>query len=935
MSSSSADQATALVLQALQTLYHDPNSISKKRANEWLEEFQHSVDAWQTCHTLLTSPEAPLEGRLFSAQTLRAKILYDLSQLPREQLPPLRDSLLSSLAPLCQPSAPAGSKAVLTQLCLALADLALQMPEWSGVVGGMIEQFGKDPSTVVILLGFLKALPEEAGNPRIPLSNDEVQAMLTALVSGSAEQVLGVLTMYIQATGVTTQIQISVFETLRSWLQAGEVMASQVASTPLFDASFDALASDQLFDAAVDVLCDLIHETQEVEDNVEVVQQIVPRVIALQPQLEEHKEDPDRIRGYCRILCEAGECYKDLIARHPQDLLPLVQSIAECAAYPDLDIVPITFQFWYTLAMTLGRQPNDPSLQPILAIYQSLQSIIIGHLHFPADDEHQTAQERDEFRTFRHRMGDTLKDCCHLLGAPTCLKRSYDLIVDAMSKASPSWQEIEAPLFSMRSMGAEVDPEDDEVLPHIMDMLPKLPDHPKIRYAAILVISRYTEWIDRHPDNLAFQLQYISAGFDMAEDEVSAAAAQAMRFMCQDCRQHLVPFLPQLHTFVNSVGDKLDQSDMVEVCEAIGYVISSMNPPQAAQALNEFCQPLIQQIQSVVVAEGEVDKPTLVKLADTLEQLDSYLNIVRSIEPLPQACYNTPAEIYGILDSFLDKYAKLHYISERVGTVLRRGLTFFPPQALESIVQPLLNRMVRSFEQTGFPSYLWITGKVTAKFGEIANSGNQELGELLVGSFENLTNAMAKLLQTKVAIEIPDVMDDYDHLFMAYLTAIPNLTLSSPSVRLGVSHVLASLTCPSTETILISLDVLANLSIHVHAPPIASTLNTYGKVIVSILINGVVTDFPEDSLDQVQTVLNALTSSGNPQEIEGWFREAIGDLPGHLVPNEAKQGFLGDVHGHLADQSSDKLRNGLINLVRAARRAKERGRQARKSLGAV
>jgi transportin-3 len=44
------------------------------------------------------------------------------------------------------------------------------MPEWQNVVGGMIERFGKDPGTVGILLGFLKALVEEAGNSRIPLS---------------------------------------------------------------------------------------------------------------------------------------------------------------------------------------------------------------------------------------------------------------------------------------------------------------------------------------------------------------------------------------------------------------------------------------------------------------------------------------------------------------------------------------------------------------------------------------------------------------------------------------------------------------------------------------------------------------------------------------------------------------------------------------------
>lgn len=99
-----------------------------------------------------------------------SKILYDLSQLPREQLPPLRDSLLSSLSPLVLANAPSGSKAVLVQLSLALADLALQMPEWADVVQGMIERFGKDPSTVTVLLRFLKALVEEVGNSRLTVA---------------------------------------------------------------------------------------------------------------------------------------------------------------------------------------------------------------------------------------------------------------------------------------------------------------------------------------------------------------------------------------------------------------------------------------------------------------------------------------------------------------------------------------------------------------------------------------------------------------------------------------------------------------------------------------------------------------------------------------------------------------------------------------------
>lgn len=43
MASTSADAATQAVIQALQSLYHDPDQAGKRKANDWLQEFQHSV----------------------------------------------------------------------------------------------------------------------------------------------------------------------------------------------------------------------------------------------------------------------------------------------------------------------------------------------------------------------------------------------------------------------------------------------------------------------------------------------------------------------------------------------------------------------------------------------------------------------------------------------------------------------------------------------------------------------------------------------------------------------------------------------------------------------------------------------------------------------------------------------------------------------------
>ena len=324
------------------------------------------------------------------------------------------------------------------------------------------------------------------------------------------------------------------FACLHSWLVSGEVSVRDLASTTLFSYSFEALASDNLFDAAVEVVCQLIHETQEIDENMDVIELIVPKVIELKIRLAENQEDPDKVRGYARIFTEAGETYRFLLLQHTPTFFPIVEAIGECSAYPDLDIVPITFPFWMRLAQMLGKKPSPDPL--FVGAYKTLLTVMINHLHFPLEITSLSGQEAENFRSFRHVMGDTLKDCCTVLRTDNCLMVAYQQVATALTRNAP-WQEVEAPLFALRSMGAELDLKDSISVPKIMDLIPSLPSHPRVRYTALMIVSRYTEWINRHPDYIRIQLQYISAGFDDADSEVCAAAGQALKYMCQDCKE--------------------------------------------------------------------------------------------------------------------------------------------------------------------------------------------------------------------------------------------------------------------------------------------------------------------------------------------------------------------------------------------------------------
>lgn len=341
----------------------------------------------------------------------------------------------------------------------------------------------------------------------------------------------------LNTVGLTTELHEKIFKCLSSWIRTGEIDIRLLSASPLLGFAFKSLESPELFDVAVDVVSEIIYETRDVNEYQSVIQQIYPSFVEMLSKLNTaiEEEDEDSIRGYCRIFVEAGEAYLNLIGAHPPNFSVLLEGILKCSAYHDFDIVPMTFKFWYELTNLLQTQTYSPSRPQFFNYYDALVDVMIGHLRYPDDLESMTAEQRDDFRDFRHQMGDTLKDCCIILSPQRCLLKPMNLLTTLLSNSESSWQQIEAPIFSLRVMGSEVPKDENDVMPHIMKFLPQLPEHPKIRYATILVISRYSFWTAAHPEFVTDQLNFISAGFN--DQEVAAASALALKHLCKDCKE--------------------------------------------------------------------------------------------------------------------------------------------------------------------------------------------------------------------------------------------------------------------------------------------------------------------------------------------------------------------------------------------------------------
>ena len=303
---------------------------------------------------------------------------------------------------------------------------------------------------------------------------------------------------------------------------------------------------------------------------------------------------------------------------------------------------------------------------------------------------------------------------------------------------------------------------------------------------------------------------------------------------------------------------------------------------------------------------------------DALEQLDAYLSVIQTLSPVPESCFPTAPAIYTILDTLISRYAKLYYLSERIGTVLRRGLAFFPARALDPLLEPLLARMTSAFAATHYATYLWIVGKMASKFADATGgAGSERPAALLSGAFEMVTREMEILLRDTQPIAIPDgkshsteyesfqsegaepslaVMDDYAHCFMSCLTSLPTQIVTSSTLALAVHHTLASLGCPAPETMMISLDSLATLSQRLSHPQFQASIQPifaqWSRQIIILLLTGITRDFPDDALDQVQEITAATIKCSQPAQVEAACTEAMEQLPTRIVPPEEKEAFL-------------------------------------------
>ncbi|KAK0704203.1 armadillo-type protein [Apiosordaria backusii] len=934
MASNGVEEAFAVgnVLQAMLTMRRGDNE-KKKQANDYLAKFQKSQAAWTTTISILQS-STEAEAQLFAAATLKGKIIYDLAtQVPEGDLPALRSQILV----LLKKYAP-GPKPVRVLLCVCLANLAIQMQTWKDVLGTVVSTLGIDVTSHACILDFLRVLPEEVTEGRkITLSEEELTQRTSELLGDNAEQVVQLLINYAQSSAAAaTNPQL--FDCISSWLR--EVPVGVVVNSPLMSAVLHGVAHAHSLLAAAECLTVICRETKEVDDNRDTIALLLPRLLDLRPRIQAivDEEDTYGFKAITRLFAEAGESWALLVAREPQHFRPVVDCLLECCARDkDKDVLHHTFHFWYELKQYLTLEHYIEARVQLVDVFAQLVDILLKQLEYPASDDPNNVdlfdgdrEQEEKFREFRHHMGDTLKDACEVMGVSACLTKVYDAIKLWQEKfgslatptSVPHWQSLEAPLFAMRAMGRMVDNSDSSVLPQIFPLLVQIPvSNEKLRFAAIMVFGRYTEWTAAHPEFLEPQFQYIVSSFQSDSQEILRAAAQSFKYFCTDCKSLLSPQVIQLQAFYDGILDKLPTPSKEEVTEGVAVVLGVQKPEEIYSLLKLYCDPLINRL--MVKANQATDDKSKVDLADHINLLTNFAQNVVPYIPLGQ---ENPAvkywqEIFPILSTILDNFISFIPICERVCRCWRNMVISYRT-AVTPLLGPLANKLAEGFAASKQGCFLWATSAVLREFSEDREHVDEGITDNIYVFFEAQATNVLRTMSDIKPIDLPDVIEDFYRLLIDALLYYPTKLIPSALFTPIFQAAISALSLEKQEPVSAALHYIRDLLTYGGPNPATSgdALGTAGaqlrQIVKHLLLEqggalikqtmaGMMFTFPSDCFADGSGVLLSMFQL-LPQETAAWVENTIHMLPaGTVTPVEASR-LLSKIREKLSGSDSDR-----------------------------
>lgn len=938
--------------EALKALYHHPDQQVRSRANDWLQEFQRTVEAWQVSDGLLHDANSNLETLIFCSQTLKTKVQRDFEELPPAAFFSLRDSLKNLLKKFSK-----GPSKVRMQICIAMSALAVHVSaqDWGGggILNWLRDELGSNPDYLISFLELLTVLPQEASSYKIAARPERRRQFQKELVS-SAEVSFGLLASCLSFKELHEQV----LDAFASWLRLSHgIPAATLASHSLVLAAISGLNSEQLFDAAVNAICELIRYTVYgspggLAGQMPLVQVLVPQVMGLRSRFsaslkvalmekegnqggesgidQAYMEDDEIVKGMARLFAEMGDSYVELIASGSAESMMIVDALVEVTSHPEYDISSMTFNFWHSLQTILTKRECycsfgneaaiDSEMERRLTIFRPrfelLVSLVSFRVMYPQNHEDLSKEDISDFKRTRYAVGDILMDASSVLGGETTLKILSNSFFQAASTAgnggSWDWRSAEAALYCIRAISRAVPMSEGTVMPQVMGFLSKLPPQPQLLQTACLTIGCYSKWLSGAPNALSFLpalIEILTRGLSTSDDS-STAAAMALRHVCDACRDKLAGSLDVLfliyHKAVSrEAGYKLSTEDALQLIEALSMVITALSPEPAKKALEALCLPAVAALQEVITqAAGSSQQFNANQYTVPIDRL---ANIFRYVNH-PEAVADAFRKIWPILKAVFDQRAWDMLTMERLCRACKYAVRTCG-RSMGVTIGDMLQVVQLQYQHHHQSCFLYLSSEVIKVFGSDPSCANY-LGALITSLFSH-TISLLKTIQDFTSR--PDIADDCFLLASRCIRYCPHLFVPSTIFSSLVDCAMTGITiqhreaCTSIITFLNDIfDVATSIGGKQYRLVIDNIIFPRAASLTRILIGSLAGALPESRLEQVISVLMSLTRVYGMQVVT-WAQEAISLVPSVAITDGERSNFLGALSSAASASGSNSL----------------------------
>ncbi|OUM69487.1 hypothetical protein PIROE2DRAFT_2579 [Piromyces sp. E2] len=763
------------LIEILNEIDNSNDYDSYKYNLKWLENYRKTNNAWYMSIEILESNEENLSLKLFSSQTLRQKIIYELQDLNQNAIE-LKNSIINLLYINKDKANP-----IVIQLCLSLADLAILCDEWDNPIQEICELFGKDSNMISILFQFLAYLPEELNNKQLKLGDERVKIKEKVLICNISNNIIELLSYYIKESyKYDAKLKININNCLYNWIKYKSIEPNDILDSPLINYILSELSNSDVDEVIGNILNELIIISSSSPDiNKKLLNYITPTIFEISKHIKELNSN-DSLLIFNLLFEIYAEYNIYTIIENYNDLYFVVASLIDFySIYPNS--IEITCRFWTLLQEQLNHIGYQQYKPQFLEAYNVLQEKTLNLYRLTSNNNNDISHEIIEVM---------FQNCFLMLNDYDLLNSLYESLNNELNSKNEQGEfnnetvkNIEVQLFYFYSIIFNLNNNHQNIVREMLKMIPYFPNNDKIKYIIIKIIGDLSEYSFDNEIEIDKQLNYLISFLENESDRYYGLCSLLEFTEC--CGIYLINYLEELCNFYIKAINIFNYQDLYDLIKSLCNILIHLPTKNLYYYLNKLNFPLIEKLQQII-SDDFINNPSnnIDYITYDIQDILSYISLFLSIKFKQDDNineYHPIIELYNNYHPFLKRILEICQNDENIieeicncYVDIMNSCSFY----IFPTIKSLLEQIVINYSITKYNCYLWL---FTDSIKLYMNESKKDIYNFLLSIFQKFTETVFSFNENDI-INNKQGLEDYFHLCNQIIIESPSYVFNEQSL---------------------------------------------------------------------------------------------------------------------------------------------------------